>query len=229
MPPWNPLAGSVDREGDDEIGFRAVRNESLRPVDPVTGAVGNCTRAQRERIRARSRLGHRVHADQRSVRQPRQVATLLLVAAEFPHRHHAGQQVRRQREHQAAIVAAVAERFERKRARQRVDAAAAEFLGNRQPLEADFPALLPQRAGKDLVAIARRDIFVERGLREADDVVAQQALLLGKREVHSGKVLEPLVIDLVRRRFRQLGDPREDVGDHVERQVFRAEALHRDQ
>src|SRR4029453_14879696 len=118
--------------------------------------------------------GDRMHADQASVAQTREIAPLLLGSAVRPDRYDAGEKMRAQREEKPSVAAPVAERPESDRPRQGIKAAAAVFFRHRQPLNADTGALSPQLARKRLFAIACGCAFVKLALRELDDVVAQQ-------------------------------------------------------
>jgi hypothetical protein len=113
------------------------------------------------------------------------MARLLIGATVLPDRDHTGEKMRAQRKGEAAIVAAVAERFKGDRARQRVEAAAAVFLGHGQPLDADLGALAPQVPGERLFAIAIPRPFVQFASSEFDDVVSQEPLLIAQREIHA--------------------------------------------
>ena len=83
-----------DGKDDHEIGLRSVRNERLRAVDDETVPIGNSSRPQRESVRTRSRLGHRMNTDQRPIAQTRQIFALLAFASELPQRNNARQQMR---------------------------------------------------------------------------------------------------------------------------------------
>ena len=178
-----------DREDHRDVGDRSVRDEGLGAVDAPAVAVAFRPRAHREGVRARTRLGDRVCADQGAVAQAAEIARLLRVVAVLPDRHHAGQQMGGEREHQTAVLAAVTQGFEHDRGRQRVEAGAAVFLRHRQALDADLGTLLPQVAGESLIAVAIGDVTVEFALGEADRIVAQQFLFFGEGEVHQASSL----------------------------------------
>jgi hypothetical protein len=138
------LSGIGYGEDDRQIADGPVGHECLGAADSPAITLLVRAGAHREGIRPRAGLGDRVHADQASIAQTREIAPLLLGSAVRPDRYDAGEKMRAQREEQSAVAATVAERLESDRARQGIEAAAAVFFGHRQPLNADTGALSPQ-------------------------------------------------------------------------------------
>src|SRR5207244_579292 len=166
------------RKDDEQTALRGVRHEGLGAGEHPRTRPLDRRRAQREHVRPRLGLRRAVRGDERAVAQARQVALPLLLGAEAYEGALARPEPRVQREDQAVVRAPVAEALERGRDRRHAGAAPSVLLGHRKPLQTELRALPPGLTREDAFVVAEEELLVELLLRELDDGLVQQSLVV---------------------------------------------------
>jgi hypothetical protein len=100
-----PFFAVRQREDDDHVSDRPVRDERLRPVDAEAVAVGLCLGAQGESIRPRLGFAHSIDTDEGPVRESRQIPVLLLLTPERADRNNAREEVGTEGKNKPAVLA----------------------------------------------------------------------------------------------------------------------------
>src|SRR5687767_12545810 len=96
--------------------------------------------------------------------------------------------MRTDRKHQPVVLASIAKRIQQNRRAQWVEAHPSEFLWNRQPGQAHFPAFTPQVAVERLLPVPGGSTLTRHPFAEPNDLVSKLLLLLRECEIHQTAV-----------------------------------------
>ena len=172
--------GDADDAGDVRPG---VGDELLGAVDRPLAVVQRGARADVAGVRARLGLGQPERAEDLARRQARHPLLLLLLGPEQVDRLRAERRVRAQRDRHRRVHAR--ELLDRDRVGQRVAAASAVLLRERDAHQPELPELLDDRVRERLRAVQLLRDRSHLPLGEVAHRAADQLVVVGEIEVHA--------------------------------------------